>query len=152
MTWFLHGDEPRAHERGAAMRDLTASLVRATELRDGWSAYGVTSLASQWIADGLASTFDWDRLAGERWASVFEAERLVALISADLPLVLAAADRCGDPRFSRGDRLPVMIAVESFDGEELCADAGMLRDVFGVAAESVRAERFSATELWRATV
>lgn len=153
----LDGSSTRSARGTALIRDATDALRHAAERRAEWSTNQTLELATALSERSSSRKVEWDYDAGETWARVLDAEGVVALVSAEIPLLIVREHE-PEPGQAMGPALSIL-KVTAVDTPDLSTDPVALFDAFpaleGLMAEdpdSMRPERFSAEDLWLATV
>lgn len=139
------------------IRDITEQLRRASNARGAWTPTDASHTAEAIAGFAPSRSVEWDYDAGEAWERVLDSDGVVALISVETPLVVLRHSE-GDPVAARDPR-PEIVRIRAIDGRELRADRLVLVAAFP-ALEDLRSEdrdrfnpeRFTAEELWVATV
>lgn len=138
-------------------KDITPSLRRAVSKGQHWSRDDVQRTVIEIAGEGSDRSLDWDEGAGEAWARVVDADGVVAMVYARLPLIVVREEASAEI-----DRLAwnaEMIDVTSVADEDLRADEARLIEAFPELAAHLHdgkpefsPECFTAEELWFLTV
>jgi hypothetical protein len=135
------------------MTDITRAAESLAAGRPGWRPERGTDVGHQ-LAGRVAGELEWDDGAGENWSRVIvNRQAAVALIYMRGPLLIVLA-RIAAEVADITTEWPTIV-VPALDDEILSCDPQVLRTAFGdqVTHETlVNAERFSASDLWYATV
>ncbi|MFF2628230.1 hypothetical protein ACFVUN_20980 [Kitasatospora griseola] len=128
------------------MYDVTSTVGRAGG-RSHWSGEKAVSAARE-AALVLAAKVDWDDDAGEDWVSLLVRGVQVLMISAKVPLAVSLEGSCWEPVGIE------VVSVPSFEAPLLRCEFAVLSEVLGDgrAALALDADRFSANDLWFATI
>lgn len=134
------------------MIDISPVLRRLRHHRGHWSRSQAAELVSE-LAGLLGATVDWDTFAGEDWASLSVGEVWSAMVSAQVPLVIAKRELTPWP--SACGATPEVIVVPDFRTEVLSCDEELLSAVLGfehLPLADMDASAFSVIDLWFATI
>ncbi|WP_159062007.1 hypothetical protein [Streptomyces sp. WM6368] len=133
------------------MIDISSVLESICGTGDKWVSGAAGAVAGD-LARSIGADIDWDGDAGEEWLSLLVEDARVAIVSAELPLIVTLECHSFDSSaVSRGARI---VAVSSFETPELCCDSAVLRRTFGEmqAYGTLNPDSFSGNDLWFATV
>ncbi|MEV4420723.1 hypothetical protein AB0L40_12215 [Patulibacter sp. NPDC049589] len=139
-------------------QDITEALARATTLAASWTVDSVHAATRRLAAASDSRlTIDWDDDAGEDWARLLDGPTVVALISAQIPLLIVS-DSLPKPALSTTDEF-VVLTVGEMDTAALSANVEVLRSAFPqiwalslADGGGLSPDRFSPDELWFLTV
>lgn len=138
------------------IRDVTTALRRAAKARGTWTPEDAGRAAEAVAGFEPDRLVEWDYDAGEKWARVLDGQGVVALISAEAPVMVLRGSE-GDPSTPLDSRLGILW-VDALDGPELRTDLPALLAAFPALEETwgedsdLNPDCFTAEELWLATV
>lgn len=134
------------------MTDIAIDLRTFAAARRTWTRADSHPVVRT-LVDLLAVPAVLDDDAGEDWAIIGAGDDTEAFVSMLGPLVVAL-DRVSGPIRHRLGEAVAVISVPGMDAPVLQCPRGVLEAAFGARARSAAldAERFSARELWFATV
>lgn len=131
------------------MINIDSDLAHATTVASDWSREAAHATAST-LAISASARIDWDDGAGEQWLRILKAHRVIALVSVQVPLVIAEGPR----RTADAPERVVVIHVSDFDEPEIAASKETLASAFGSSERFhiLDTVGFSVNDLWYATV
>jgi len=124
--------------------NIDKHLLAASKVATSWSAALATEFA-RGLGVHSEPVIDWDDGAGESWVRLIVGNAVVAYVSTVFPV--AIIERNSAPVNEK-------IMVEAMASRELSSAKGALEAAFGDSPrlDALNTERFSADELWYATV
>lgn len=133
------------------MIDIEGVLLEAARAKtQDWTRYEAISVAKG-ISESLDGILDWDAGAGEQWARIIVAGRVVSIVSITLPLVIS---QTSVPHSWSTPIRWTHLVVPSMEEPILTGRIPVLDDVFGTSSrlEVLDPSGFSADDLWYSTV
>ena len=130
--------------------NIDKHLLAASKVATSWSAALATEFA-RGLGVHSEPVIDWDDGAGESWVRLIVGNAVVAYVSTVFPV--AIIERNSAP-VNEPDSKVQKIMVEAMASRELSSAKGALEAAFGDSPrlDALNTERFSADELWYATV
>lgn len=131
--------------------DIAAQLLEAASRRTSWSIERASDLARTVAALVPGAEVDWDDDSGEEWARILVDRFVIALVRAQLPLVIVVRGEVGRLR-ALGSGVVVVI-VDDMDTPRLSCRSDVISQVFPEreVSPTLEPEAFSALDLWFAT-
>lgn len=132
------------------MINIDTMLRRAVSGESRWTA-GTANAVAEGLARKAFAKVDWDDESGEQWLRILDGDRVSALVSAKVPLIITRKSGFSD---TGTPEEVAEVCVNDFDANELSASLEALTEVFGSPERFhiLDPAGFSANDLWYATV
>ena len=133
--------------------DLSPLIEDAREHMESWSLLAVNDALTRLVSGTPGARSDWEK-GDEEWGRVIVEGKVLALVSAKLPLVIARSVLAASANeWALGRSGAVVIIVDNFDDCAFCVDRALLENVFSrEITPNVNYESLSISDLWWATV
>jgi hypothetical protein len=134
--------------------DLSVLIRKSIESKKAWTDSQIEYTLQTLCKAMPSSSLEWDKDCGEQWARIFVGEKVQAIVSVPLPLLVVLREA---QTFLSGysvDPRVVKIVVESFEAEtySLSDDLAIELNQGRKVTSSFDSRCFSINSLWWATV